>query len=180
MTKTHQPAVAKLRYYTDAGSANPAMSHPALNPVIHKLLCRWTRLNYHCRDFETAVEFEALGLYADYLIGGSPSFTDLGTVPGPDTALAECLPVPDTTATAPVQRFYNDEGDLNGAVDMRGIRAALVPFFIYGIAENWNMRDFVALAKDAAVSAIYDMSIARSMGGLGGCRTLEEFLTSYN
>lgn len=179
MTNFTQPAGAKIRYYDDAGLVNRAMQLPELEPVIHKLLCRWTRLNYHCRDFVTAVEFEAMGVYTDYLLAGSPPLVDFGPVPGLEKALAECLPVPKTTAVGPVHRFYDDEGHLNGAVDLRGIRAALLPFFFHGLSENWNMRDFIALAKDAAVSAIYDMSISSSMGGLGGCRTLEEYLSSY-
>jgi hypothetical protein len=181
MTNTALPAVAaKIRYYTDAGTANMAMHLPALDAVIHKLLCRWTRLNYHCRDFETAIEFEALGLYTDYLLAGSPVFSEPDTVPDMDTALAACPSVPETTSSGPLMRFYDDEGHLNGAMDMNGIRAALVPFFIYGLVAGWNPRDFVALAKDIAASAIYDLSISRSMGGLGGCKTPEEFLTRFN
>jgi hypothetical protein len=174
-------AKPKLRYYGESNDSNPAFKIPALQAVMHKLFCRWVRLNYHIRDFAVAIEDEAHLLYFDYLAAGKPVFEEKAELPEEKKALAACPPVPvKTAATEPPKRLYVDNGDVNLEVDVSGMRTALAPFFLYGLLANWFPRDFIALAKDLASSTLYDYQISSSMGGLGGCKTAEEFLAVFD
>lgn len=174
-------AQPKLRYFEESGSSNPAFKIPAMHAVMHKLFCRWVRLNYHVRDFEVAIEGESNTLYLDYLLAGKPTFEDKANKPEEKEALAACPPVPAEPAEkGSPKRLYNDSGDVNVDVNVSGIRTALAPFFLYGILANWLPRDFVAMAKDVAASTLYDYQISASMGGLGGCKTAAEYLAKFD
>ena len=175
------PTASKARYYDDSGVGNPDFNLPAMHAVMHKLFCRWKRLNYHVRDFETAVEHEATLLYCDYVLEGKPVFDTVAELPSVEAAVAACGPVPPSQAdTTPPKRLYTDDGDLNLEVDLSSFCAALAPFFLYGVTANWQPRDFITMAKDLAASTLYDYDITASMGGLGGCQTAEEYLAAFD
>lgn len=166
----------KIRLYTDDGNTNPAVDLRPLAQVLHLLFCRWIAAHYHDRDFLDAIDHVATCLYVDYLVAGQPA-VDESTQGAPTLPSfpSRCTPAMETLK-GPKLRFFGDDSKLNGQVDIEEFRLALIPYLEYWLRFRALARDFIEAATNAASSVYHDYTISYSMGGLGGCKTAEQFV----
>jgi hypothetical protein len=177
-TTTPTPAMPKIRLYLDNGKTNPLVDTSILSQHMRAMFIHWVRAHRHEYDFIDAAENVATGLYTDYLMHGSPDLTIPGTVM-PDFGKLGPAPVPSQVQLKkPALRYYDAKGDLELEIDTDPYRQVLIPFMFRWIAANYHQREFIQVVKDVALTVYHDFTIACSMGGLGGCKTREEFLNS--
>jgi hypothetical protein len=177
---TASTAAPKIRLYLDNGKTNPEIDTSALNKYVRAMFIHWVNSNRHVRDFMEAMHHVALGLFCDYMMEGSPDLS------GPEETLPAYIPPPVAAyeapspepAAVPRLRFHDDEGNLTLGIDTEPYRQVLIPFMIRWIVANYHPREFVQAVCDQAASVYHDYTISCAMGGLGGCKTREEFLSS--
>ena len=170
---TTQP---KNRYYDDEGSVNPLLCLSGLKKQIHALFTYWVADNCLPHDFIEAIEHTATLFYIDYLWNGKPDLSD--EVFKYPVEMLELARFQKPEKQSSVLRFYGEDSNLNGRIDTSRQSEALAMFFIKWVADNWLARDFSQAAKDCAVSVLHDFDICKGMGGLGGGKTAEQFLTT--
>jgi hypothetical protein len=178
MTTASAPsATPKIRLYLDDGKTNPEIDTKTLKKCVLGMFIHWVNSGRHERDFVEAMSHTATGLYADYLLLGSP------VLPEPYEEIPDYVPppvaalVPAAEQGKPRPRFYDDEGNLTPGINTEPYRLVLLPFLYRWVAANYHQREFIQAVSDVAISVYHDYTISCSMGGLGGCKTRDEFLS---
>jgi 8-oxo-dGTP pyrophosphatase MutT (NUDIX family) len=166
-------APALLRYYLENGKQNPMLSQPTLVQQLHAYYTHWVQMNYHQRDFVVAMEHVATMLYIEGVYAGQigqdehvPSFNPL--------PMAELQKNP--TLSSPT-RFFDDLGFLSHAVDTSLCSTFLPREFCIWLKKGGHGRDFIQAVKDLAAVEVQRHCQARSLCGLGGEMTADQFLT---
>ncbi len=165
---------AYVRYYDDRGTKNPAVNTEALASAVHALYTRWVRSHYHRRDFISAVEHLADLFFVDWLMAGSPDLRGM-SVELPTLPLA---PKSKREFHGQEPRFYDELSSINPDIDDSAHRPALAPHFAAWCSAGFAPRDFIQVVVDTAKVVVYDHELAMSLGGLGGGKDSEAFLTT--
>lgn len=170
------------RYYQADSTVDKQAPTQAMTQALHAAYTHWVRANCHRRDFRCAVEHVAQLLMCDFFMevksssGSCPPESPSQNVPFTPPSLARAVPLR-TKPSQPQRRFYDELCTIAPEVDLSALETVLPPFFHHWRAEGWLARDFVAAACDAAAVVVYDHELSMSVGGLGGGKTEEDFLT---
>jgi len=76
------------------------------------------------------------------------------------------------------RRLYDETGSLSSDVDTDRLQRVLLPLFLGWLVAGWHARDFAQAVDDCARCIEYDHDISRSLGGLGGGKDSEAFLST--
>ena len=166
----------KIRFYLDTGRSNPAVDLKPLQRTLHAEFAWWVANGHHTRDFFCAVDHAVALLMLAYMVGGESEWLQAAEAipPAPLPTVNQLrLDMPPEAR----HRFYSASGELNPEVQDQRLRDALEPVFQQWVVSGYHPRDFAQAAGDVAVSIHYDFDTARSLAGLGGGRTAEEYLT---
>lgn len=170
----------KQRLYLDDSTVNPGIDMKHMEVQVHALFCQWFKSNYNVRDFIEAIEHRATIFFMAYLMDGSPEIpTDL-LVPDTQTLSSmEPFFVEPQTADELKPRFYTVKGDLNSDILLEEeYEAVIAQLFAHWVHRGYHARDFIQAMKDCATSVHHTYKTVSTMGGLGGCKTLEQFLNT--
>jgi hypothetical protein len=170
----------KLRLYRDDSSTNPDIDRGHMKLQVHALFCQWVKSNYNVRDFIDAIEHRATVPFIEYLMGNSPEIPESLLLPDSVTLLSlEPFFEEPQTADELKPRFYLADGNLNSAILLEeDFEAVLVQLFGHWVHRGYHARDFIQATKDCAQTVYASYETSCSMGGLGGCKTREQYLNT--
>lgn len=162
------------RYFSNDGNSPAKLDPPAMSAQLHAAYTHWVGNNCHIRDFVAAVEHVAQFATAAWLIDGSPRLN--GQMPQLQ-AVALCNASLNKPQQGAALRFYDEHNEINPGVDLSLIERVIHHAFVNWVGDAWHPRDFRGFATDCADVLVYDHMLCRSLAGLGGGRTEQEFLT---
>lgn len=165
----------KIRFYQDDGERNPLVNAKPLHMYLHALFCHWAKSHRHAHDFIHAAEDVATELYLDHVLS-SPAVApeDAGlphfVLPGMPQAISQ------EDLKHPPQRYIGDDCRVSGGIDIEPYCAVLRPVYARWLAAGVHARDFIQATREEAMSVVNDYETCRDLGGLGGGRSVAEYL----
>lgn len=162
------------RYHRDDGTPEPTLKLAELQRTVHALYTHWVAAHAHRRDFACAMAHAADMCFIDFVLAARPNLAG-EQIPLKDIALAVPRGQP---AQGPALRFYNDNDELNPAIDVSQHIPALGPLFVGWVQDGFAPRDFALAVADTAKAIAYSHHLAEQLGGLGGGKDGKAFLTT--
>jgi hypothetical protein len=167
------PPLTRKRYYGDDGKIHPDLSNRDFMVVLHAAYTHWVQSNYHLRDFAQAAHHVAICALGTYRLDGGPELTG-------DRLQAPALPLAKPSKayrSQPAVRLYDEINALSPEVNLKHLETAVHYAFVNWVADGFHERDFAQYLHDCCETLVYDHQITQGLGGLGGCRTEQQFLT---
>jgi hypothetical protein len=171
MTTTTLPRFK--RYYGDDGKVSMEVDKSSFLTLLHAAYTHWVRSNHHLRDFNVAVGHVVSMALGTYLLDGEPQLT--GDMPAPPSLKLAVHVV--RRNHGPQQRFYDEINAISPEIDLSHLEQAVHYGFVKWMADGYHPRDFAQFAQDCSSILVYDHMLTQALGGLGGGRSEEQFLT---
>lgn len=169
---------APRRLLDDRSRPHPDAPSQLFGQALHPAYTHWVASGFHRRDFESAVDHHASLMLIDYFMHEHAGSLDQLLDSLPQEQLVEPLAVPGKRRDAAQTRFYDELCDIAPEIDTSRIERAVRFLFGQWLRQGWLAGDFPAMATGAAKVLIYDHECAMSLGGLGGGKTGEQFLST--
>lgn len=172
MTENCQQSTWK-RYIGDNCKPHPEVE-AFLKPfksALHQAFAHWLSRGYYRRDISQAVRHCASLTFIEHAFQGHPRLTG-EPLSFPDLGYPEYV-----AQRKSGTRLYDEIHQLAPEVKLDQLQQLVNIGFVQWVAEGWHPRDFLEAAADCAQVLVYDLEICESLGGLGGCKDAESFLT---
>lgn len=165
------------RYLLDDGKVNPLAPAAAMKRLQHALLGHWLGQGFFLRDFPQAIWHMACLANMSFLFYplNEAELQGIPKVVHKDYPLFQGEVV---AKGAGALRFYGDDGILNSGWSSDAAGLNISHLLVDWLQRGLLLQEFGPAMFAIANELVYEIDVCFSMSGLGGCKTVAEFLSS--